>query len=182
MRAIVAVFFFTWVSFNVFAVEPIDEQQIMFYYHIPIGADKQHSKHEFGLRFDQTTHDPREVTQIHNLETRPAAMDFRMGYDGIQSINIRGVDYAKYLIAKAAEGEDAPVEVPQGEAAADAPADETTAEPEAATTEATTETTAEATEAPAEDVGAVSQAIKDVPVGVGIGLIIGLLLLAGAGG
>lgn len=162
-------------SMNVFAVEPVDEQQIMFYYQIPLGADKQHSKHQFGLRFDQTSHDPRQDVRINSLISKPASMDFRMGYDGVQSINIHGVDYAKYLIAKVAEGEDAPVEAADKAATDESMGDEGDAAAKGKETAKTSETTRE------EEPGPLSKKINDLPVGVGIGVIVGLLILAGAG-
>jgi hypothetical protein len=146
----------------------------MLYYHIPLGADKQQSKHQFGLRFDNTSHDPRDVIQLSMLENRPAAFDFRMGYDGVQSIKISGVDYASYLIAKATEGEDTPVE-PAVEAS---PAEEvTTAEPAPAEETAPAETA----EAPAEK-GPIQKKLDELPFGVVIGVILGIGIIAGVGG
>lgn len=187
MRAFLILLFMS-VATNVMAVEPVDEQQIMFYYHIPLGADKQHSKHEFGLRLDQTSHDPRDVVQLNALEIKPAAMDFRMGYDGVQSFEVRGVDYAKYLIARAAEGEEAPVE-PATETPAEtapveaAPAEAATppAEGEATTEPAAAETAATA-EVPKEEQGPIAKTISELPVGFFLGAAVGLLILVGAGG
>ena len=171
MRTLLTVLFFAFLSANVSAIEPVNDQQVMLYYHIPLGADKQHSKHQFGLRFDNTNHDPRDVVQISALESRPAAMDFRMGYDGVQSIKIQGVDYAAYLIARAAEGEDSPVEpVTESE-----PSDAVTTE-EADTVEtASTETT----ETPKEK-GALQKKLDDLPFGVVIGVMIGIGLIVGS--
>ena len=178
MRAFLAVVFLSLVSINVLAVEPVDEQQIMFYYHIPLGADKQHSKHQFGLRFDQTSHDPRDVVSINDLESKPAAMDFRMGYDGVQSINIRGVDYAKYLIAKAAEGEGPAMEAVD-ETAVNGSATEGETVAEDVPAEADTTQTAEA---PKEEKGVIQQKLDDLPFGVVIGVILGVGIIAGVGG
>jgi hypothetical protein len=168
MRTVLTVLFLAFLSVNVSAIEPVNDQQVMLYYHIPLGADKQHSKHQFGLRFDNTNHDPREVVQISALESRPAAMDFRMGYDGVQSIKIHGVDYAAYLIARAAEGEDSPVE----------PVTETQATEEAITAETAP---AETTEAP-EEKGPIQKKLDELPFGVVIGVILGIGLIAGVGG
>ena len=167
---------FLFISANVFAVEPVDEQQVMFYYQIPIGADKQHSKHEFGLRFDQTSHDPREDVRINALQSKPAAMDFRMGYDGVKAIDIHGVDYAKYFIARAAEGEDTP---PAG---GDEPAaDTSTGNGEDTSAETTSESAQTASDQDKKEPGQISSMISNAPVGVGIGVIIGLVILAGGG-
>jgi hypothetical protein len=162
-------------SMNLFAVEPIDEQQIMLYYQVPLGAaNSQDSKHQFGLRFDRITHAPGEDVQISTLENRPAAMDFRMGYDGIKSVKIHGVDYASYLIARAAEGETAPAktEPAAGADTKDTPAAAAPAEG------ATTETSG----APKEGKSPIQDALGDVPFGVYIGVIIGIVIIAGVGG
>ncbi len=168
MRTLLTVLFFVSFSMNVSAIEPVNDQQVMLYYHIPLGADKQHSKHQFGLRFDNTNHDPREVVQISALDSRPAAMDFRMGYDGVQSIKIHGVDYAAYLIARAAEGEDSPVE----------PVTETRPAEEVTTAETAPE---ETTEAP-EEKGPIQKKLDELPFGVVIGVILGIGIIAGVGG
>jgi hypothetical protein len=173
MRTLITMICFIIFSTGVFAVEPINEQQVMLYYHIPLGADRQdNNKHQFGLRVDHTTHDPDDVIQISTLEGRPAALDFRMGYKGVQSLKIHGVDYAAYLIARAAEGEEAPVEV--------------TAEPEAtaetATVESETGPSAETEEKPQEEKTIVQNTLDNLPAGVIIGVLLGIGLLAGVGG
>lgn len=168
MRILLTVLFFVSFSMNVSAIEPVNDQQVMLYYHIPLGADKQHSKHQFGLRFDNTNHDPRDVVQISTLEARPATMDFRMGYDGVQSIRIHGVDYAAYLIARAAEGEDSPVE----------PVTETQTAEEVTTAETAPAETAEAPE----EKGPIQKKLDELPFGVVIGVILGIGIIAGVGG
>ena len=165
MRILINVtFLLAFYSMNLFAVEPIDEQQIMLYYQVPLGAGtSQDSKHQFGLRLDQVTHAPGQDVQISTLENKPAAMDFRMSYDGIKSVKIHGVDYASYLIARAAEGETAPA----------------TTDPAAATTEgATTETAA----APKEEKGPIQNALGELPFGIYIGVILGVVIISGVGG
>jgi hypothetical protein len=174
-------------SMNVAAVEPIDEQQVMLYYSIPLGAGKQlDNKHQFGLRFDRVTHEPGRDVHINTLEGKTAALDFRMGYDGVQSIKIRGVDYADYLIARAAEGEQAPVKV---EPEAGAPAETTPAATEtppaegaAAESAPADSAGAETAEAPKEEKGVIQQKLDELPFGVIIGVIIGVGIIAGVGG
>jgi hypothetical protein len=178
MRTLLIILFLMSISLNVSAIEPINDQQVMLYYHIPLGGDKQQSKHQFGLRFDNTSHDPRDVVQISTLETRPAAFDFRMGYDGVESIKIHGVDYAAYLIAKAAEGEDSPVDT---EVEATTTEEATTDEPAAAETAPAETTPAETTEAPAEK-GPIQKKLDELPFGVVIGVILGIGIIAGVGG
>lgn len=165
MRILTGVsFLLAFYSMNVFAVEPIDEQQIMLYYTVPLGAGTSlDSKHQFGLRLDQVTHAPGQDVQLHTLDNRPAAMDFRMGYDGIKSLKIHGVDYASYLIARAAEGETEPA----------------TAEPAAAASEGTSP---ETPATPKEEKGPITNAIGDMPFGIYIGVILGVVIIAGVGG
>jgi hypothetical protein len=178
MRSLFTVLFCAFFSMNVSAIEPINDQQVMLYYHIPLGGDKQHSKHQFGLRFDNTSHDPRDVVQISDLETRPAAFDFRMGYDGVESIKVHGTDYASYLIAKAAEGEDSPVDAEVEATTSEETAEEATAIEETTATESSPRETAEA---PAEK-GPVQKKLDDLPFGVVIGVILGIGIIAGVGG
>ncbi len=182
MRTLFILLFLSAISFNVHAVEPVDEQQLMLYYEIPIGAgDKKHDKHQFGLRLDNTNHEPGADVHINELYRKNGALDFRMGYDGVESIKVHGVDYTSYLIAKAAagEGEEAVEEPAVEEVPAEAaPADTAAPEAEAAPAEAEAADTApaETAQTPAED------SLKDVPVGVYLGVILGVLIFAGAGG
>ena len=165
-------------SMNVSAVEPVDEQQIMLYYQIPLGAGKpQDSKHQFGLRFDQVTHAPDQDVPISNLEGKTAVMDFRMGYDGIRSLKIHGVDYASYLIARAAEDEKAPVKT---ETATGATTETTPAATENKPAEGAKP--AETAEAPKQEKGPIQQKLDELPFGVIIGVIIGIGIIAGVGG
>jgi len=168
-------FLLALISMNVSAVEPIDDQQIMFYYQIPLGAGKpQESKHQFGFRFDQVTRAPDQDVHISTLDGRTAALDFRMGYDGIKSLKIRGVDYAAYLIARAAEEDKSPVEAP--------PAAKETTPPEAAPAEEAKIETTQTAEAPKEEKGPIQQKLDELPFGIVIGVIIGVGIIAGVGG
>lgn len=154
-------------AFNVMAVEPVDDQQLMFYYHIPLGAaNQQAARHQFGLRLDRTTHKPGETVQLDMLEKKPADMDFRMTYDGVQSFSVHGVDYASYLIARAAASEDES-------------ADEAVTEEDTGSTE---ESTAQTEEAPADEKTVVQKTLDDLPIGVIFGVILGVGIIAGVGG
>ena len=157
------------------AIEPVDEQQVMFYYQIPLGGvTSVDREHQFGLRLDQTTHDPRETVHINMLDKRQAAADFRFGYNGIQSLKIHGVDYAGYLVARAnagEEGEKVMEEQPAEEAV-------TEANPEVAAEETGSEPEAE----PVEEKGTIQQTMDELPAGVIFGVILGIGILAGVGG
>ena len=186
MRILIALICLVVFSTGAFAVEPVNEQQVMLYYIIPLDADKHdNNKHQFGLRLDQTTHNPGDVIQISTLEKRPAALDFRMGYDGVQSLKLHGVDYAAQLIARAAEDE-------QNPAGATTESPETPAEQPATTDEGqqTAETPAPegegeqgaATEESKENKTMVQEKIDALPFGVVIGVLLGVGVLAGLGG
>ncbi|MGH8120284.1 MAG: hypothetical protein ACRESK_06685 [Gammaproteobacteria bacterium] len=173
MRILINIFFLpALISMNAYAVEPVDEQQMMLYYEIPLGAGKpQDGKHQFGLRFDQVSQAPGQDVHNSTLQGKTAAMDFRMGYDGIKTLKIHGVDYASYLIARAAAEDKAPAEA--------APAATEAASPEAPPAEGETTETAEA---PQEQKGPVQEKLDALPFGVVIGVIIGIGFIAGVGG
>ena len=165
---------FVILSTNVLALEPVDEQQIMLYYHIPLGAENAKQKeHQFGLRLDQTSHDPRETVHINMLERRQAAADFRFGYDGLQSLKIHGVEYAAYLVARA-EASEEDVKVIEEQPAEEAVSE---ASPEVAAEETGTEQEAET-----EEEGAIQKKLNELPAGVILGVILGIGILAGIGG
>ena len=185
MRILIALICLVGFSTGVFAVEPVNEQQVMLYYIIPLDADRHdNNKHQFGLRMDQTTHDPGDAIQISSLEKRPAALDFRLGYDGVQSLKLHGVDYAAQLIARATEDEQTPAEVTaeSQETAAEMPATgegEQTAETPAAGAEGEAATE---TDEPKEKKTVVQEKIDSLPFGVIIGVLLGVGILAGLGG
>ena len=186
MRILIALFYLVGFSAGVFAVEPVDEQQVMLYYIIPLDAVRHdNNKHQFGLRLDQTSHDPGDVIQISTLEKRPAALDFRMGYDGVQSLKLHGVDYAAQLIARAAEDDQSPAgattESPETAAQQPATTGEGEQTPETPAAEGEGEQAAE-TEEPQEKKTVVQEKIDALPFGVVIGVLLGVGVLAGLGG
>ena len=186
MRILIALICLVGFSTGVFAVEPVDEQQVMLYYVIPLDADSHGtSKHQFGLRLDQTTHNPGNVIQISALEKRTAALDFRMGYDGVPSLKLHGVDYAAWLIARAAEDDKTPAgaEPKSPGSKTEQPATATEGEQAAETPAAGGEGEQTAgTEEQKEKKTALQEKIDALPFGVIIGVILGVGFLAGVGG
>lgn len=178
MRTLITLICLLPVTFAVMAVEPVDDQQLMLYYHVPLGAGNQQSaKHQFGLRMDRTTHDPRDTVQIDVLEKQQATIDFRMNYDGVQSIRIHGVNYASYLVARAAASDESEEAITSTESDTATGEDTTEGDPTAATEETAAE------EKPAEDEKTiVQQTLDDLPFGVVIGVLLGIGILAGVGG
>ena len=151
----------------------------MLYYHIPLGGAKaEDSKHQFGLRLDQTTHDPRNTVHINMLEKRQAAADFRFGYSGMQSLKIHGVDYSGYLVARADAG-DEDVKVMEEQAAEEAIEDAITEEGQEAVAEEAGVDQEEKTE---DEKGTVQKTLDELPAGVIFGVILGLGILIGVGG
>ena len=186
MRILIALICLVGFSTGVSAVEPVNEQQVMFYYVIPLGTGNHHNnKSQFGLRLDQTTHNPGDVIQLSALEKRPAALDFRMGHDGVPSLKLHGIDYTAWLIARAAEDDKTPaVTKPESEESkTEQPA--TTAEGEQATETPATESEGEQTagsEEPKEKKTVLQEKIDALPFGVVMGVILGVGVLAGFGG
>ena len=183
---------------NVMAVEPVTDPQVMLYYSIPLGGNNpQNKEHKFGLRFDQTTHAPREITEFSNLMKKPATFDLQTGHKNAYTLKIHGVDYTEKLVVYRADAE--------GKVEADVKAGtdtEVATEPEAgdkaevemeagaaADTEAATGVEAEAgaaeapAETPAEDKRTIVQkTLDELPFGVIIGGILLIGIVAGVGG
>ena len=195
MRKYSTILFLTVLSvcLNAMAIGPVNDQQIMLYYNIPLGGNSpQDREHKFGLRFDQTTSEPGEITDFDILMKKPAMFDLQSSHEGAYTFKIHGTDYTDKLAVYRADE----AEKPKAETAADK---ETGANTEAATKAkpgAETETTtkaeagaetkgeAETGEAPAEEDKRtiVQKTLDELPFGVviGVGLLIGLL--AGVGG
>lgn len=161
------------VSLSAQAVEPINDQQVMLYYTIPLGTvSNKESQHQFGLRLDRVSHSPYDTVQITTLQKRPAAFNLTMSYHGLESLDINGQDYAAYLVAKAAEGE------------ADTPAATESADKGSADAGASGEDKTAATDKEKEKPQEPSKfdtTVKDLPIGVFAGVIIAVGLLVGAG-
>jgi len=113
------------------AGETLPEPQAMIYYQIPFGASGRASRHIFGVRVDQTFARNNQTVEFQSLMARPALLDFRAGYDGIQALSIGGMDYAQRYRAlrQNEEGGDAP-EGAEGSAdeTAEAPSEESAEE------------------------------------------------------
>lgn len=109
MKFITSVSFFAMLIFmsNAWAVEPINEQQALFYYQIPFGGVKKiDNTHKFGFRIDRVTID-RSTGQysdsltFNDLMKRPASLDLQMGHQGIVTLKMHGYDYLPDLVSQA---------------------------------------------------------------------------------
>lgn len=162
-----AVFFLTVLNFPAYAVEPVDDQQILMYYEIPLGGiSKNSKKHQFGLRLDRTQNLPGEVTQLGQLVKKPALMNLQKRKNESITFKIHGVDFTNRLKAHQAD------ENESSEAVA-----ENGGTDEQTETDATVETPS-----PEDDKTVVQKTLDELPKGVIIGVAIGIVLLAGIGG
>jgi len=94
------------ITSNGWAVEPIDDQQAMFYYQIPFGGIKKADNlHKFGFRIDRVTVDRltgqySDSLTFNDLMKRPASLDIQMGHQGIAALKMHGYDYLPQLISQ----------------------------------------------------------------------------------
>ena len=100
---------FIFISANGHAIEPVLDQHAMLYYQIPLGAaNGKEARHNFGFRFDRQMIQPGEVIQYQSLMRQQAVVDVRMGYAGLQELQVNGIDYAgRYHAQHAATTEEA---------------------------------------------------------------------------
>jgi hypothetical protein len=155
------------VSVNSHAIEPVMDQQGMFYFNMTFDAGQSTKvEHDFGFRLDRTLMQPGESMTMNQLAAKPAVFNLKLNKYGLKSIKLNGVDYTEtYYAYRAAEGEDAPAEA----------VDATVAEAEV---QATPEVTAE----PEKKVDTTtSPELLKIPLGVIIGLLIGSVALAAGG-
>ncbi len=164
------------------AVEPVSDHQMMLYYQIPLGADKEiDKKHKFGLRIDRTMHDPREVTDFGSVMKKPAMFDLQFRHKQALAFKVHGVDYTERLYVQRADA--------AGDAEATEVVEEVAAEEDAGA-EAEQVSEGEATEADVSkeeeekkpEKTIVQKKLDELPMGVVGGAIIGLIILAGIGG
>jgi hypothetical protein len=109
--ASVSLFILFVLSSSVFAAEPIEEQQALLYYNIPFGGEnKADNTHKFGFRVDRvsidsTTGQYSNSSGFNDLMKKPAALDFRMGHQGISAFKLHGHDYLPQLVSMADEAD-----------------------------------------------------------------------------
>jgi len=94
------------ITSNVWAVEPIYDQQATFYYQIPFGGvNKADNTHKFGFRVDRVAVDRltgqySDSITFNDLMKRPASLDIQMGHQGIAAFKMHGYDYLPQLISQ----------------------------------------------------------------------------------
>jgi hypothetical protein len=170
---------------------------MMFYYQIPFGADKQQDKkHKFGLRFDQTMHAPREVTDFSSVMKKPAMLDFQFRHKEALAFKVHGIDYTERLYVQSADAENvkAPA-IDEADLEAGTAGIDTAEEAEAEAAEEVVDTAeegevatgseAEVTEKAEEkkaEKTVVQKKLDELPFGVIIGVLLGIGIIAGVGG
>jgi len=161
------------ISSNILAVEPVIDQQVMLYYQIPFGGNNhQANKHNFGLRFDQTSHMPGDITDFSDVMKKPAMFDLQMGHKQALAFKVNGVDYTeKFSTQHAAEAESSDTEV-----------ETVTEENGGGEEEAVAEGEDEAVEEKKEEKTTVQKTIDELPFGVILGVIVFAGILGGLGG
>ena len=169
MRIIIILLAYIMVCHPAYAVEPVTDQQVMLYYQIPFGGKSQKErKHNFGIRLDQTQHQPGEIIHINKLVQKPAIMDLQFRKDEKITFKIHGVDYSNRLLVHRAD-----------ESGGEQP--EMTGTDAEETGESQQETTAETGDEQQEK-NIVQKSLDELPKGVIIGVAIGVVLLSGVGG
>ncbi len=94
------------ITSNVWAVEPIYDQQATFYYQIPFGGvNKADNTHKFGFRVDRVAVDRStgqysDSISFNDLMKKPASLDIQMGHQGIAAFKMHGYDYLPQLISQ----------------------------------------------------------------------------------
>ncbi len=103
---LVSLFAMFMITSNSWAVEPIDDQQVIFYYQIPFGGIKKaDNSHKFGFRIDRVSVDRltgqySDSLTFNDLMKRPASLDIQMGHQGIAAFKMHGYDYLPQLISQ----------------------------------------------------------------------------------
>ena len=104
---LVSLFAMFMITSNSWAVEPLDDQQVIFYYQIPFGGIKKaDNSHKFGFRIDRVSVDRltgqySDSLTFNDLMKRPASLDLQMGHQGIAAFKMHGYDYLPQLISQA---------------------------------------------------------------------------------
>lgn len=146
------------VSINSHAVEPVLDQQGMFYFNVIFDAGQTtKTEHDFGFRFDRTLAEPGENITMNQLAAKPAVFNLKLNNNGLKAFKLNGIDYSyQDYVYHGAEGGDAKTGAAKTAAKT---GDEAEAQP-----------IPEATEQPKRKL--------DVPLGVIIGGLIGITAIA----
>jgi hypothetical protein len=90
-------------SINTYAVEPVLDQQGMFYFNMSFDAGTStKTEHDFGFRLDRTLLQPDETMTMNQLTDKPAVFNLKLNNKGLKAFELNGVDYSReYYVARA---------------------------------------------------------------------------------
>jgi hypothetical protein len=94
------------VSVNTYAVEPVLDQQGMFYFNMTFDAGHStKTDHDFGFRLDRTLAQPGENITMSQLADKPAVFNLKLNSNGLKAFELNGIDYSYVdYVARGAEG------------------------------------------------------------------------------
>lgn len=93
-------------SVNSLAVEPVLDQQGMFYFNMTFDAGTStKTEHDFGFRLDRTLMQPGDTMTMNQLTNSPAVFNLKLNDNGLKSFELNGIDYSQEVYVARAEGE-----------------------------------------------------------------------------
>ncbi len=96
-----------FISINSYAVEPVLDQQGMFYFSMTFDAGQPtKTEHDFGFRLDRSLVQPGETMTMQQLADKPAVFNLKMNNNGLKAFELNGVDYSTEYYVSRAEGEE----------------------------------------------------------------------------
>jgi hypothetical protein len=99
---------FILVSINSYAVEPVLDQQGMFYFNMTFDAGHStKTEHDFGFRLDRTLMQPGDSLSMNQLAAQPAVFNLKLNNNGLKAFELNGVDYSTEYYVSRAEGDEA---------------------------------------------------------------------------
>jgi len=100
-----------FVSINSYAVEPVLDQQGIFYFNMTFDAGSStKTDHDFGFRLDRTLIQPGETMTMSQLAAQPAVFNYKLNKNGLKAFELNGVDYSTEYYVSRAEGEEVEAE------------------------------------------------------------------------
>ena len=94
------------VSVNSHAVEPVLDQQGMFYFNMTFDAGHStKTEHDFGFRLDRSLVKPGENMTMSQLTNKPSVINLKLNRNGLKAFELNGIDYS-YIdyVSRGAEG------------------------------------------------------------------------------
>ncbi len=97
-----------FISINSHAVEPMLDQQGMFYFSMTFDAGQStKTEHDSGFRLDRSLVQPGETMTMLQLADKPAVFNLKLNNNGLKAFELNGVDYSTEYYVSRAEGEEA---------------------------------------------------------------------------